>query len=177
MAVSALSMLCRASTFKGENTDIKPTPVGGSALEAVHHRRQAHRIAAVAKVADPELKVRGLGQPQLSRAGDRRLNCCLHTIAITQIARDPRDGSTTEENAPQAKATEKRCAASIDDSPTTPIANRCATQPELGQTREDTRGRLQQPARPAQTPHTDTSDKSLPGPPAATLQPTPIPGS
>jgi hypothetical protein len=29
---------------------------------------------------------------------------------------------------------------------------------------EDTRGRLCRPARPAQTPHTDASDKSLPGP-------------
>ncbi|WP_232375144.1 transposase [Mycolicibacterium mengxianglii] len=34
---------------------------------------------------------------RLSRAGDRQLNCCLHTMAITQIApRYPRGPTTAE---------------------------------------------------------------------------------
>jgi hypothetical protein len=38
------------------------------------------------------------------------------------------------------------------------------TQTHKGQVREDTRRRLYRLARPANTPHTGTSDKSLPGP-------------
>jgi hypothetical protein len=52
---------------------------------------------------------------------------------------------------------------------TTPLRRRLpTTHPRRSQTwgrpRENTRGRLQYPARRAQTPHTDASDKSLPGP-------------
>ena len=45
---------------------------------------------------------------RLSRAGDRQLNCCLHTMAISQISRGhSRDGPTTDESEPPARATEK----------------------------------------------------------------------
>lgn len=49
----------------------------------------------------------------LSRAGDRQLNCCLHTMAITQIAQTPRGAPTTDVNARPARVTEKRCVASL----------------------------------------------------------------
>jgi hypothetical protein len=54
--------------------------------------------------------------------------------------------------------------ASNGGSPTPSTANYATTQTGSRQAREDTRGRLYSPARPAQTPHTDASDKSLPGP-------------
>ena len=45
---------------------------------------------------------------RLSRAGDRQLNCCLHTMAISQISRGhSRDGPTTDESETPARATEK----------------------------------------------------------------------
>jgi hypothetical protein len=47
----------------------------------------------------------------------------------------PQDGTPTEENAPPAKATEKRCAVSNDASPTSSTDNSSTTQPDLGQTR------------------------------------------
>ena len=70
-----------------------------------------------------------------------------------------RQGPQGSDAMPQTTAIRRRL-------PTTPPRRR----PDWGRAREDTRGRLYRPARPAQTPHTDASDKSLPGP--ATSHPT-----
>lgn len=76
----------------------------------------------------------------------------------------PQDGTTTDENALPARVTEKHCAASNDASPTSSTDSGSETRHNSRQAREDTRGRHRHPARPAQPPHTDASDKSLPGP-------------
>jgi hypothetical protein len=78
--------------------------------------------------------------------------------------RTPRAGRITCGNERRARATKKRCDASNDGYPTLSTGNCAATQTDWRQAREDTRGRLYSPARPAQTPHTDASGKSLPGP-------------
>lgn len=59
----------------------------------------------------------------------------------------------------------ERCVASKDAltcsaSPTPSTDNCSETLHDVRQAREDTRGRHHHPARPAQTPHTDASDKS-----------------
>ena len=64
----------------------------------------------------------------------------------------------------RAKATKKRCAASNGGYPTSCTDNCAGMQTGWRRAREDTRGRLYCPARPAETPHADSSDKSLPGP-------------
>ena len=52
---------------------------------------------------------------RISRAGDRQLNCRLHTMAITHISRTPQAGPTTAESGQPARAIEKRCAVSTDN--------------------------------------------------------------
>ena len=74
----------------------------------------------------------------------------------------PKDGPTTGANEQKAKAKRKPYAASNADSPTRSTDKCCATN--KGQAREDTRGRPYALARPAHTPHTGTSDQSLPEP-------------
>jgi hypothetical protein len=79
-------------------------------------------------------------------------------------AKTPRAGPITYASEPTARVTRKRCGASNGGYPTSSTDNSATTQTDWRQAREDTRGRLYRPARPAQTPHTDASDKSLPGP-------------
>jgi transposase len=69
---------------------------------------------------------------RLSRAGDRQLNCCLHTMAIPRSPATPPDGTTTDESEPQARATEKHCAASNDAYPTSSTGNCSETPHERG---------------------------------------------
>ncbi len=80
---------------------------------------------------------------QLSRAGDRQLNSCLHVMAITQIRRDTPGRDYYLRKRAARKATKKRCDASKEGCRTWSTASSCAT-PTAGQrrAREDTRGRL-----------------------------------
>ncbi|UOT03708.1 IS110 family transposase [Rhodococcus opacus] len=93
---------------------------------------------------------------RLSRAGDRQLNCALHSMATTQIGRDtPGRALLPNGNAPPQRVTGKRCAAGRGGSRTSPIGSFSATRRQSWrQAREDTRGRLYRPARQADTPHT-----------------------
>ena len=83
---------------------------------------------------------------------------------LPRFAKTPPAGPITYASDPRARATKKRCDASSGDCPTSSTDNSATTQTTWRQAREDTRGRLYHPARPAQTPHTDALDKSLPGP-------------
>ena len=91
-------------------------------------------------------------------------------MALTQIRQDTPGRAYSHVSEPRARATKKRCDASNDGYPTSSTDNSATTQTGWRRAREDARGRLYRPARPAQTPHTDASDKSLPGP--ATSHPT-----
>jgi transposase len=54
----------------------------------VHRFRSAAAFASYTGTAPIEASSGDVTRHRLSRAGDRQLNCCLHTMAITQIARD-----------------------------------------------------------------------------------------
>jgi uncharacterized protein with GYD domain len=56
----------------------------GCELKAFYLTMGRYDIVAISEAPDDAAVTRH----RLSRAGDRQLNCCLHTMAITQIARD-----------------------------------------------------------------------------------------
>ncbi len=136
----------------------------------INRFRSAAAFATYTGTASIDVSSGDVVRHRLSRAGDRQLNLCLHVMALTQIRQDTPAGPTTPASEPRARATKKRCDASNDGYPTSSTDNSATTQTGWRRAREDTRGRLYRPARPAQTPHTDASDKSLPGP--ATSHPT-----
>ncbi len=96
---------------------------------------------------------------------------------LPRFGRRPRAGPITYASESKAKVAKKRCDASNDGYPTSSTDNSATTQTGWRQAREDTRGRLYPPARPAQTPHTDASDKSLPDLSKATHTTEHIPGT
>lgn len=55
---------------------------------SVHRFRSAAAFASYTGTAPIAASSGDVTRHRLSRAGDRQLNCCLHTMAITQIARD-----------------------------------------------------------------------------------------
>src|SRR5699024_10562592 len=59
----------------------------------VHRFRSAAAFASYTGTAPIEASSGDVVRHRLSRAGDRQLNCCLHTMAITQI-RHPGPGKT-----------------------------------------------------------------------------------
>jgi len=108
----------------------------------------------------------------LSCAGDPPIQSLSMSWPLPRCGKTPRAGPITYASEAKAKViTKKRCDASNDDYPTSSTDNSATTHTGWGQAREDTWGRLDRPARPAQTPHTDASDKSLPHLPKATIQP------
>ena len=54
----------------------------------VHRFRPAAAFASYTGTAPIEVSSGDVVRHRLSRAGDRQLNCCLHTMAITQLQRD-----------------------------------------------------------------------------------------
>ena len=57
-------------------------------IGCVHRFRSAASFASYTGTAPIAASSGDVTRHRLSRAGDRQLNCCLHTMAITQIARD-----------------------------------------------------------------------------------------
>ncbi|GAF46550.1 IS110 family transposase [Rhodococcus wratislaviensis] len=55
---------------------------------SVHRFRSATAFASYTGIALIEASSGDVVRHRLFRAGDRQLNCCLHTMAITQISRD-----------------------------------------------------------------------------------------
>ena len=91
---------------------------------------------------------------------------------LPRFGRTPRAGHITCASEAKAKVTKKRCAASNDGYPTSSTDNSATTQTtDRRQAREDTRGRLCRPARPAQTPHLTLRTSHFPDLPTATIQP------
>ena len=120
---------------------------------SVHRFRSADAFASYTGTAPIAASSGDFTRHRLSRAGDRQLNCCLHTMAITQIARDTRDGPTPKETSRRQEPPR-----SVALPQTTPLRRRLPTalprrNNTIGRARRDTRGRLQHPARPAHTPH------------------------
>jgi hypothetical protein len=114
---------------------------------------------------------------RLSRAGNRRINRVLHIMAVVGVAQaTPTAAPITEGNWPLAKPRWKPCAASNGVSPTSSIGRWSTTRNAWRRVREDTRGRLQNPARPTSTPRSvlRTSHRThhhRPPTPVAAIQP------
>ncbi|GAC1648503.1 MAG: hypothetical protein NVS4B6_23360 [Mycobacterium sp.] len=132
--------------------------------------RSAAAFATYTGTAPIDVSSGDVVRHRLSRAGDRQLNLSLHVMAVPRFGRTPPAGPTTYASETRVKVTKKRRDASNDGYPTSSTDNSAPMQTGWRQAREDTRGRLYRPARPAQTPHADASDKSLPG--LATSNPT-----
>jgi transposase len=116
----------------------------------IHRFRSADAFAP--KPAPPHRSLlRGRRPHRLSRAGDRQLNCCLHTMAMTQIARDAPGRSYYRRKRAAGKSHRealrclKRRLSDVVYRQLIRDAARC------GAGREDTRERLSYPARPAKT--------------------------
>ena len=135
--------------------------------------RSSAAFASYTGTAPIEVSSGDVVRHRLSRAGDRQLNYCLHIMAITQIQRDyPRarllpaqtrrwEGPQRSDAMPEAKA--------VGPGLPPPHARRpCARRRRA---REDTRGRLQSPARPAQPRPPALRKSHFPDPPGLTLQP------
>jgi transposase len=130
----------------------------------VHRFRSAAAFATYTGTAPIEVSSGEVKRHRLSRAGNRQLNCCLHVMAIIQVRQDTPGRAYYLRKRSQGKSHNEalRCLKRrLADRCT---ANSSTTPPPKRQAREDTRGRLYRLARPANTPHTGTSDKSLPGP-------------
>ena len=75
----------------------------------IHRFRSAAAFASYNGTAPIAASSGDVTRHRLSRAGDRQLNCCLHTMAITQIAHDTPGRSYYRRK--RARITEKRCVA------------------------------------------------------------------
>ncbi len=101
---------------------------------------------------------------RLSRAGDRQLNYCLHVMALTQIRQDTpgRAYYLRKRTAGKSRKEAMRCLKRrLSDVVYRQLVGDAARR-EAGPGGHS--GAALCPARPAETPHTDSSDKSLPGP-------------
>ena len=131
----------------------------------VHRFRSAAAFATFNGTAPLEVSSGGTVRHRLSRAGDRQLNCCLHIMAITQLRRDCDGRRYTCANARRARVTRKPCVVRSGGCRTWSTAS---SSPTLGagtrRAREDTRGRLQNPARPAQPLPPALRTSHFPGP-------------
>ena len=73
--------------------------------------RYAGPFASYTGTAPIEVSSGDVVRHRLSRAGDRQLNCCLHTMPRPKSGTTAPAGTTTCANAQRAKGTKKRCAA------------------------------------------------------------------
>jgi len=109
---------------------------------------------------------------RLSRAGDRQLNLCLHVMALTQIRQDTSGRAYYLRKRSEGKGHKEamRCLKRrLSDVVYRQLRHDANNRPE--QAREDTRGRLYRPARPAQTPQLTLRTSHFPDLPTATIQP------
>lgn len=117
---------------------------------------------------------------RLSRAGNRRINHVLHVMAIVQIRHDTAERVYYRRRLTEGKTPMEALRCLKGACPTSSTSN-CPPTAPIGPTgpprraREDTRGRLLAPARPASTPTPALRRSHFPDPPDQRLQP-PQPG-
>ena len=110
---------------------------------------------------------------RLSRRGNRRLNHAIHMAAITQIRNKHSDGRAYYDKKLAEGKTPKEALRSLKRQVSNAIfACLQADARRPPRAREGSKGTTLQPARPARTPGTGSSDKPLPGP-VTTLRPRP----
>jgi transposase len=94
-------------------------------VDSVHRFRSAAAFASYTGTAPIEASSGEVTRHRLSRAGDRQLDCCLHTMAITQIARDT-PGRTYYQKKPSGRQKPPR---SVALPQTTPLRRRLPPTP------------------------------------------------
>lgn len=126
-------------------------------IGSVHRFRSADAFATYTGTAPIAASSGDVTRHRLSRAGDRQLNCYLQTMAITHISRDTpgRDYYRRKRAAGKSHREALRCLKRRFSDVVYRQLIRDAARLGAGP------GGLQYPARPAQTPHADASDKSL----------------
>ena len=130
----------------------------------VRRFRSAAAFASYTGTAPIEVSSGDVVRHRLSRAGDRQLNFCLHVMAIAQVRHDTpgrayylRKRSEGKSHNEAMRCLKRRLSDIVYRQLIRDADNK-------RRAREDTRGRLYRLARPADTPHTGSSDKSLPEP-------------
>ena len=115
----------------------------------LHHPRPHRRCAALCERGQLRLLQRHRTHRGVKRTeeapspqprGNRQLNHAMHIIAFSQLSHPVRGATTTSARSPRARPRRKRCAPSSVRSPTSSIANWCATpnvDSGLGRTTRD----------------------------------------
>ena len=133
--------------------------------------RSAAAFASYTGTAPIEVSSGDVVRHRLSRAGDRQLNCCLHTMAITQIRHDSPGRAYYLRKRADGKSHKEalRCLKRrLSDIVYRQLMRDAARQQAAGPGGH--RGRLQTPARPAQPLPPALRTSHFPDPPAPSLQ-------
>jgi transposase len=131
----------------------------------VNRFRSAAAFASYTGTAPIEVSSGDVTRHRLSRAGDRQLNCCLHTMAISQIQRDSpgRDYYLRKRAAGKGKKEALRCLKRrLSDVVYRQLVRDARNQ--LGTGPGGQMGATQMSSAAGSTPTTGSSEKSLPGP-------------
>lgn len=136
----------------------------------INRFRSAAAFATYTGTAPIEVSSGEVTRHRLSRAGDRQLNSCLHIMALTQIRSHPEGKAYYQRKRSEGKSKKEalRC-----------LKRRLSDQVYRQMLRDQQRagsgghsGAARCLARPAHTPHTGTSDQSLPEPAPQPYNPT-----
>lgn len=133
----------------------------------IHRFRSAAAFASYTGTAPIEVSSGDVVRHRLSRAGDRQLNCCLHTMAITQIRHDGPGRSYYQRKRAAGKSHKEalRCLKRrLSDTIYRQLLRDAASQ-EAGPGGHQ--GATTNSSAAGTTPTTGTSEKSLPGPATA----------
>jgi transposase len=131
----------------------------------VHRFRSAAAFASYTGTAPIEVSSGDVVRHRLSRAGDRQLNCCLHTMAISQIQRDcpGRDYYLRKRAAGKGHKEAMRCLKRrLSDLVYRQLVR--DTRNQLGTGPGGQMGATLPSSAAGSTPTAGSSDKSLPGP-------------
>jgi transposase len=140
--------------------------------------RSAAAFASYTGTAPIEASSGDVVRHRLSRAGDRQLNCCLHTMAITQIRHDGPGRAYYQRKRASGKSHKEalRCLKRR-------LADLVYRQLIRDSTRQATagpgghQGATTKSSAAGTTPTTGSSDKSLPGPTTADTTAPPAPAT
>jgi transposase len=126
--------------------------------------RSAAAFATYTGTAPIDVSSGDVVRHRLSRAGDRQLNLCLQFMALTQIRQDTPGSAYYSRKRTQGKSHKQamRCLKRRLSDVVYRQLRHDANRMEAGPGGHS--GAAISSARPAQTPHTDASNKSLPGP-------------
>ena len=110
---------------------------------SIHRFRSAAAFASYTGPAPIEASSGDVIRHRLSRAGDRQLNCCLHTMAITQISRDTPGRAYYRRKREAGKSHRKALRCLKEGCPMSSTGSfSVMRQRRWRQIREDSRGRL-----------------------------------